>query len=438
MLKKYSAIILAIYIFSGCQNKSNPDISRIVEIKYEDGRAQLIRYGKPYHIIGGAGHEHMEKLALYGGNSIRTWNTQKASEILDDAHSFGLTVTLGLEVGNEWWGDDFSYWNFNKVDQKIEGLRKTIKEFKDHPALLMWGIGNEVHLFGGNRWIVYHTINKIAKMIHEEDPNHPVMTAIPVGFKYDRYTFSHLLMPDVDILGFNAFDRLPYIYSLIYERTGWKKAYILSEWGASGPWESNTTEWGEPPTEWGAPKELSSTQKAKIVSHYWDIIKNDDHLYLGGYAFYWGHKIERTHTWFSLFSEEGLETETVNVLQNQWSENKPNNWAPQIDSLQLIAPMRRDNFYLVADSVYTANIFANDLDQDSLTFRWELRPEDAPFFGSDKFKNNMRHLLLSENYPSTQFRTPTEEGPYRLFAFVYDGKGHVAHKNIPFYVILSK
>ncbi|GAB3234328.1 glycoside hydrolase family 2 TIM barrel-domain containing protein [Algoriphagus aestuariicola] len=395
---------------------------------YKDGKAQLLRHGKPYHIRGGGGHEQMEKLALYGGNSIRTWTTEDAGRILDEAEANGLTVTLGLEVGRQWWGEDFNYWNLGEVDQKIDELKKVVEKYKDHPALLMWGIGNEVYLFGGNRHIIYHTINKIAKMIHETDPNHPVMTSIPVGFEFDRYTLSFLLMPDVDILGFNAFARLPDVYSQVYGPTGWGKPYILSEWGPSGHWELKDN------TEWGAPKELSSSEKAKIVDGYWETIEKDSALYLGNYAFYWGHKFEVTHTWFSLFSQEGYETESLNVLRSKWSGNDSINWAPRIDSVGIESTMRRYNYYLLGDSVYQASVHAHDPDNDSLSYRWELRHEGLDFYQSGKFDYNMEHLVSEGNSETIRFQAPKEIGGYRLFTFVYDGQGNVATHNIPFYV----
>lgn len=431
MKKQIEILFFLVIIFFGCD--SNPPsipTQPTVEVVYKHGQAQLLRHGKPYPIIGGSGHEQMEKLASYGGNSIRTWNTKDAAKILDEAQKHGLTVTLGLEVGKEWWGEDFNYWNLIAVNQKVEELKKTVEKYKDHPALLLWGIGNEVDLFGGNRYLIYYTINKIAKMIHEVDPNHPVMTAITVGFLWDRYTYSHLLLSDVDILGFNAFDRLEDTYGQVYGKTGWKKAYIFSEWGPTGHWEDSYT-------EWGAPKELNSTEKSQMVSDYYKTIKNDSILFLGGYAFYWGHKYEITHTWFSLFSAEGYETETVNVLKANWSGSSISNHAPVIEKLALETRSYRDNFYLAADSVYNAAIYSHDPENDRLTYKWELRHEEANFYESGKFRNNLTHLLLNSDSDRIQFKAPKEVGGYRLFAFVYDGQNHVASHNIPFYVVMK-
>jgi hypothetical protein len=296
--------------------------------------------------------------------------------------------------------------------------------------LLLWGIGNEVDIFGGNRYLVYYTVNRIAKMIHKIDPNHPVMTAITVDFRWDRYTYTHIFLSNLDILAYNAFERLPQTYEQVYGKTGWKRAYMFSEWGPTGHWETAYT-------EWGAPKELNSNEKSKMVKEYLNIIENDSSLFLGGYAFYWGNKYEITHTWFSLFSEEGYETEAVNVLKAGWSGKPVSNHSPVIEKLDIETTSYRDNFYLTADSVYQAAVYAHDPDEDSLAYKWELRHEEANFYESGKFRNNLIHLLLISDQDYIEFKTPNEIGGYRLFVFVYDGQNHVATHNIPFYMVLK-
>lgn len=146
-----------------------------VEIRKDGNNYQLLRTGQPYFIKGAGGTKYMERLPQYGGNSIRTWRTANGEAILDKAYSLALTVTMGLNVVAERHG--FNYDDTVAVKQQLEKLRTQVRKYKNHPALLIWGIGNELNLNYTNPK-VWDAVNDIAKMIHQEDPNHPATTML--------------------------------------------------------------------------------------------------------------------------------------------------------------------------------------------------------------------------------------------------------------------
>jgi hypothetical protein len=43
-------------------------------------------------------------------------------------------------------------------------------------------------------------------------------------------------------------------------------------------------------------------------------------------------------------------------------------------------------------------------------------------------------LIADPQQSEITLKAPDKAGAYRLFAYVFDGKGHAAHANIPFYV----
>src|ERR1700733_11692512 len=104
----------------------------------------LVRSGKPYFIKGAGGTNYMDRLVKYGGNSIRTWDSKNGNDVLDKANSLGLTVTMGLNVARERHG--FDYNDTAAVRQQLENLRREVHKYKNYPALLIWGIGNELNL----------------------------------------------------------------------------------------------------------------------------------------------------------------------------------------------------------------------------------------------------------------------------------------------------
>jgi len=426
MGKSYLYLVLLSLLFLSCEESKINDKVPLVEVKYKNGHAELYRNGLPYHIKGAGGTEHLEKIALYGGNSIRTWSLHNAKELLDEAQKYGLTVTLGLEIGRPYWGEDFNYWNLIKVDEKIEELRPFIKAFKDHPALLMWGVGNEVALKGGNRYLVYYIINRVAKMVKEVDSNHPVMTAINsqiIG--RSKYLMSH-----IDILGYNGFSLIDEFYegNKNYVEKGWDKAYLFSEWGPPGHWEVEDT-------EWGAPMEMSNEEKLYYMERYWKLMNRDSIAFLGSYAFYWGNKYEITSTWFSHFSVEGLEAGSVDFLKSSWLGETFENSAPSISKIVINNKAPEINLYLKADSLYSAETFVEYQEKNTLKYRWEIRPEESKFYELDQYHYNMKYLMVNDDAELIEFKAPKNEGPYRLFVFISDDKGKFTSQSIPFYVV---
>ncbi|MFM7726132.1 MAG: hypothetical protein ACKO7B_05495, partial [Flavobacteriales bacterium] len=109
-----------------------------VEVKTNaQGEYRLYRDGVEYYVKGGGGSEQWDELARIGGNSVRTWSTDNAKEVLDKAHSLGLTVMMGLWMQHERHG--FDYDDQPKVKAQLEYFRKIVMDIKDHPALLFWG-----------------------------------------------------------------------------------------------------------------------------------------------------------------------------------------------------------------------------------------------------------------------------------------------------------
>ena len=426
--KSYLFLILFSLFFYACKDDKKSDYVPKVEVRYKNGRAELFRNGLPYHIKGASGTEHLDKVALYAGNSIRTWSLHNAKELLDEAEKHGLTVTLGIEIGRPYWGEDFNYWNIIKVNEKIEELRPYIEAYKDHPALLMWGIGNEVSLKGGNRYLIYYVINQVAKMIKEVDPDHPTMTAINIK-TIGRVKY---LMSDIDILGYNGFKLIEEFYeeNKNYVDEGWGKAYIFTEWGPPGHWEVQDT-------EWGAPLEMINAEKVYFMKRYWHLMNQDSLAFLGSYAFYWGNKYEITSTWFSHFSEEGLESGSIDFLKSSWQDEPYENSTPSISKILINDKTPELNLYLKADSLYSAKTLVDYQQKDSLKFKWEIRPEESKFYEVDEYQYNMKHLFVNDDADDIEFKTPTNEGAYRLFVFVSDESGKFTSHSYPFYVVTN-
>jgi hypothetical protein len=397
-----------------------------VEVRQTAGRYELRRAGQPYFINGAGGGQFPERIKAYGGNSIRTWDTGHAEQVLAEANKNGLTVMLGLDVARERHG--FDYNNATAVATQLAKIRAEVLKYKDNPAVLFWGIGNELNLEYTNPR-VWDAVQQIARMIHEVDPNHPTSTVL-AGLSQKEADYIKARCPDVDILSINTYAGLAAIPEQV-RAVGWTGPYVVAEWGPTGHWES-------PVTPWKASVEETSSQKAAVYkSRYEASVAKDKTQCLGTYVFLWGQKQERTPTWYGIFTEDGKESEVVDVMQYLWSGQWPPNRAPHLASFTLDGKQATDNVYLQPGQHVPVVATVTDPDQDQLTYRYELLPESTDLkTGGDR---ESRPAPIAGRLPAraaarTTLTAPAAAGAYRLFVYATDGHDNVATANIPFYV----
>ncbi len=399
-----------------------------VVVSGQKGRWQLTRNGEPYFIRGAGGDVHLEKIVAAGGNSVRTWGTNQLGQILDKAHEQGLTVTAGLWLGHERHG--FKYDDQQAVLRQREVALTAVEKYKNHPALLMWGIGNEMEAKGDNP-LIWREINEIAEKIKAIDPNHPTMTVL-AGAGDVKLKNLKVLCPAIDVLGVNAYGGLRVLPQRLQE-AGWEKPYVVTEFGPPGPWESGKT-------AWGAPIELSSTQKAEIYERNYRLaIESQRAACFGSYAFRWGQKQEATSTWFGMLLPSGETLAAVDAMTTVWTGKAPSHLAPHVQALSLksAAGNALENQTTLAGTSLLASLEVESPNQYPLTIRWDLREESSDRkSGGDKEAEPPAWPLTvrQENSKTLTFAAPTKPGPYRLFVYVLDGKGKAATANVPFLV----
>lgn len=438
---KRSLFVLFVCIIASCKqsadNKYDNTFSQNgvvapanVEISKKGKKYLLLVNGEDFYIKG-AGLEfgNVPALAEHKANSFRTWRTENgkksAKEVLDEAHENGIMVTMGIEVGRERHG--FDYDNEEMVQSQLEDIKKKILALKDHPALLIWGIGNELNLHYKNPK-VWDAVNDISKMIHSIDPNHPTTTSL-AGLSQKEVDYIKERCPDLDILSVQMYGDLPNLPNLI-KKFGWKGPYMVTEWGATGHWEV-------PTTAWGAPIEENSSIKANnYLKRYQGGIAADSMQCIGSYVFLWGNKQERTPTWYGIFLEDGKETESVDVMHYIWNGKWPSNRTPIIIDYKLDGKTALDNVLLNEEGQYVAQIEVMDFENDAIVYDWEIMPESTDLKDGGDLEERpepIKDLIISQKINKVTFKAPTK-GVYRLFVYASDGNNQAATANIPFMV----
>tara|TARA_B100000575_G_scaffold282973_1_gene275322 strand:- start:478 stop:1755 length:1278 start_codon:yes stop_codon:yes gene_type:complete len=416
----FSLLFLMMYTFT-----AHSQVSKVVITKNTEGNFELKRNGEPYYIKGAGAKDHFDLLVKSGANSIRVWSTNNKA-FLDSAHKHGLTVTLGLHVRPERSGMDYN--NEYAVKGQIEQLKNEVLKYKDHPALLVWGIGNEVDLRYSN-FKVWETIEILAKFIKEVDPNHPTMTVI-AGVDPSKAYYIKKYCPSIDILGLNVYGSIENAGANL-RKFNWDKPYIVSEWGVNGPFEARTTSWKakiEPPN--GLKSDLR-------LRRYQELIEKDKERCLGSYCFLWGQKQESTATWHGMFLSNGNPTEAVDVMQYCWTGEWPQSRAPSIRDISLENIGWRKDHIVAPSSQVTMKIEYLKYNNNKVIFEYVLYPEAF----SDKIGGDIQTSpepinfeIVNQRDNELVFISPKIKGAYRIFAFIKNELGQSSVANIPFLV----
>ncbi len=401
-----------------------------VELGRSDSRGwELLRNGEPFHILGLGGLGSLPLAKELGANSVRFWGIEQLEQTnasgktnLAQIEELGLTFCAGLWVVHERHG--FSYLDPEMIRTQREKVRAAVRRYKDHPNLLLWGLGNEAEIFPGQPEAerVWKELEELAKIVKEEDPNHPVMTVIAGA---DENKVREILQhyPSIDILGINAYSGAAGT-GLKLEGLGWKKPYIITEFGPAGHWEVAKT-------AWGAPIEPTADEKAaQYFATLQSATDDKEGLCLGTYAFYWGDKQETTPTWYGMLLPTGEKLPAVDAVVRQWTGEWPANRSPKIEALRFENEADRAKAGTRLQAIATVS----DRDEDDLTYEWTVMAEST----------DLKHGGDAESVPPT-FPEAVESGrgtdctvtfpppgAYRLFLVVRDGKGGASTANLPF------
>jgi hypothetical protein len=428
--------LLANNLLSSCQHSPNPIITSVkplqpaagvvpVKVVQNANGYELLRGGKPYFIKGAAGLQHFDLLREKGGNSVRIYTANYADVMLDEAQRQGLTVMFGLWMKPPY--EKFDYYDPKAVEAQNQEVYRQVLRFKNHPALLMWNLGNELDNHTKD-YKVYQIVNETAQMIHKLDPNHPVTTTITQGI--GPIPAIAQLCPDIDVLTVNVFgDLLKQPQRLL--NAGWKGPYIIGEFGGQGWWEASQT-------SWDAPLDQSSSSKAEFIARGYQATINGNRTHcLGSYVLYWGNRFEQTDMWLSMFGPKGEKTPMVDMAQYLWTGKTAPNQAPAVGSISLAHQLDIDNVSLRPNTDYPAALTAFDPEGDSLQVEWKITHDVDEVHTLPQ--NRTAPEAIASAIRTTKgltalVHTPAQRGAYRLLVNVYDGHGNITCNSFPFFV----
>ncbi len=194
--------ILILFIFTACKSEG-------INNKVSVSERNILVYDSVYTIKGICYHpvpkgsdkrnfdRLTEDLALMqeaGINTLRVYTPITDIAVLDEIHAAGLKIIIGIGYNQGGQNDILSGSFINYVNL-----------FKNHKAILMWELGNEYNYhpewFEDDMKNWYTAMNTAAKLIHAEDPSHPVTTAH--GELPDSLAL--MMCPNIDVWGMNVY-----------------------------------------------------------------------------------------------------------------------------------------------------------------------------------------------------------------------------------------
>jgi hypothetical protein len=393
----------------------------VVGIVASGGGYRLLRNGQPYFTKGAVGAVHLEELAAAGGNSIRA-----GTNSLDRAQALGLAVLADLPFAKQRTG--FSYDDQAAVDRQREQIRQIVLRFKDHPALLAWAVGNELEIntTAIERAALWKEMNRVARLIHQIDPNHPVIT--PIGDAYKRMLGElNQYCPDLDAVGLNSYADMLTLPEDIAKQ-GWTRPYWVTEFGPRGHWQVEKT-------AWRLPIEDNSSQKADFYRRAYEHAVQGQPNCLGSFVFHWAQHHEKTHTWYGMFLEDGSRTEAVDVMTFLWSGKWPAHRSPRVGPAAITRGGAQGPAVVAPGAVVEFRFDVSDPGGDPLRISWDLRKDVSgnPNVGGDREEPTppIEGAIVSSQGDRASVRIPDREGVYRLFAYARDGHGSAATANVP-------
>ncbi|MEM7756207.1 MAG: hypothetical protein AAF297_11290, partial [Planctomycetota bacterium] len=397
----------------------------------EEQAARFERF-ESFRINGVCGVRDLDRLQRFGVNTVRGYTIPSGEEtrtLLDDLHTRGMKLVVsewmphhGENKGRGGAKYDFDY--NARGDTMVANFVEKLEAIGDHPAILMWGFGNEVHLDEP----YLRTVNRLSKAVHDRFPNH-ITSLTMINAKPDHIEAIKRLAPDLDVIGVQSYSPGAVRGAIRNMEEYWRKPFYFSEFNGKGPWNFKKTEWGEALDE-------PVTQKVVDLRACYDAIDASP-LSLGSTVFTWGHFGVNRPTYFSLLLSEHpdgpgrnarqadlLMTPQAEVVVERFASSAAlENRAPVLTTIETADGAR--SLTAAPGEPLQIRLAATDADADQVTLQcWIL--DSKP----NRAKTIAGPFSAAPNGLAT-FKAPETTGEYLIMAYALDGNGGASASTIP-------
>jgi len=388
-----------------------------------------------FHIKGVCGDRDLDRLARLGVNTVRGYSIPTVEETrakLDHAHRLGLKMIVSEWMPNHGankhrGGGTWEYDYNTRGEELLANVIRKVEGIGDHPALLMWGLGNEVHLDEP----YLRLVNRISLAIHERFPHHLTSLTV-VNVKEPGIEAVKKFAPDIDILGVQSYSLGAVRGALKKAEALWGKPFYMSEFNTKGPWNFDNTEWGVALDE-------PVTRKVSDLRACYAAI-DESPLCLGSTIFLWGHAVVYRPTYFSLLLDPEpngqpktssldhlMITPQAEVMIENFTGRPPDgNRAPVLSKLEFEGGLK--SRLAQPGEAMTLLVAAEDPNADKIEYAtWIL----------DSTSRNTKRVAgpFPQATPDTiVIKAPDAPGEYLLLVYARDNQGGASASSVAFKV----
>ncbi len=413
------AVLFFLCVICGCSTfSSHKGSPNQVSIEGTKGAWFLALNGRRFDIKGvGVGRrqsregsvDFLKMAADLGANTVRTWGVNQGDRTyLDQAHRYGLYVDAGVWLNPSRKGYDVSYRNKNYCAKVRKQTLRYVKRFKDHPAVLLWNIGNETIYWTESeqeRIAFARFLETLIRDIHAVDPDHPVIyttsftTALPYIKKY---------VPSLDILGVNVYGGIKFAHEKIIDALD--IPYLVTEYGPPGNWD-------QPKDRFGKPVELTDESQVYFYKRHTREIEALNGYCLGAFVFHLGDTTQVSATWWNINYKQYLKP-SFWAMKEMYTGAKSEHPLPLVRSLTIskTAGLKPKEKFSIAPKL--AKAYDGKL---SFKYFYSTASEDV---GLVEFPNNEWPIEVEGEGAEVTARAPGRAGLYRIYVLAYDDYGN--------------
>lgn len=386
----------------------------VVKVIGTKGNWQLTINGEAFRIkgvgvgraVGRDGVDYLKMARDMGANTVRTWGiSQGDRHYLDTAHRYGLKVDAGIWLDPVLDKSAHSYLDKNYLNKVRQEILRYIRAYKNHPAVILWNIGNEVVFFTkdeNERVAFCQFLESIIQEVHKIDPDHPV---IYTSSATNDIAYLKKYVPSLDIVGINTYGGIEFIHQEVTAM--FDIPYLVTEFGSLGEWDR-----GKDAN--GVSLELNDDSKMSYYKQFAHTIRNYYGHSLGGFAFFLGDTTQVSLSWWNI-NHGSFKKYPYLVMEDFYKEREFRRAPFVVKELTLsrstLKP--REDFEV---SVELKNVL-----DPAGTVEYSYLASTASEAVLMEYPNTRIPVEVEGIGPKVRIKAPAEPGTYRIYAVASSG-----------------